>query len=60
MLLTNFDFEKYTKKFIEINKKIKQSSMNNIIDFINENKEIKVGEFIDILSKNFDKLKIIL
>jgi hypothetical protein len=54
MLLKDFDFEKYITKFIEINKNIKKSSMNNIIDFINENKEIKVGEFIDILSKKFN------
>ena len=54
LLIKDFDFKKYIIKFLENNKDINPKSMDIILKYINENQNMKIGEFIEILSDNFD------
>ncbi len=54
LLIKEFDFKKYITQFLENNKDINPKSMNNILKFINENQNMRIGELIEILSDNFD------
>ncbi len=54
LLIKDFDFNKYIMKFLKDNKDINPKSMEAILKFINKNQNMKIGEFINILSENFD------